>query len=297
MKIHLTYGFILLITIVGILSYTHSQQTRIQSDFTNQLSVLTQQLHDQEQNLSTQINQLEQSVNQKTSQLNQSIQERGDEIAGLSGKLSDVETQSKQQVAQLQDSLSRLKIENQDFSQVIDDSVPSVVSISTNLATGSGFIIDRDGHIVTNYHVIKGATAAAVDTSNGERYRVKIIGYNERADVAVLQINATGLHSIQFGNSDNLKVGEKVIAVGSPGGYDFSVSQGIISATHRIDGIGRELVQIDVPINPGNSGGPLIDANGKVVGMNTLKIKDFEGVGFALSSNYVSDIVDTILES
>jgi serine protease Do len=93
-----------------------------------------------------------------------------------------------------------------------------------------------------------------------------------------------------------LYVLERVIAVGSPGGFDFSVSQGIVSAVGRRDALAREFIQIDVPINPGNSGGPLINAQGKVVGVNTLKISEFEGIGFALTVNYVEKIVTEILE-
>ncbi|MBI2572379.1 trypsin-like peptidase domain-containing protein [Candidatus Woesearchaeota archaeon] len=296
-KIHLIYGAVLLIVVLGLLVYQNNQEKTMRTEFTDRFDSLSQQLEQQRHNLSAQIASLGQEVDVKTTQLDKSIQERGQEIAGLSGKLDEVETQSKEEVAKLQDSLSRLKLENQDFSQVIDDSIPSVVSISTNTGSGSGFIIDDNGNIVTNYHVIEGATAAVVETSDGRRHRVKVVGFNQRADVAVLQINATGLDPIRFGDSDSLRVGEKVIAVGNPGGFDFSVSQGIVSNTQRVDGSGRELVQIDVPINPGNSGGPLINAAGQVVGVNTLKIKDFEGIGFALSSNYVERIVEDILRS
>ncbi|MEK6901521.1 MAG: trypsin-like peptidase domain-containing protein, partial [Nanoarchaeota archaeon] len=101
---------------------------------------------------------------------------------------------------------------------------------------------------------------------------------------------------LRFGNSHNAKVGEKVIAIGNPGGLDFSVTQGIISATNRQDSNGNQYIQIDVPINPGNSGGPLINAEGKVLGVNTLKLVGFEGLGFALASSYVDDIITTIIE-
>ena len=281
-----------------MLFYQNSNEREMRTEFTDRFDTLSAQLEEQQQNLSSQITSLEQQVEQKTTQLNQSIQQRGNEIAGLSGKLDEVQTQSQEEVAKLQDSLSRLKIENQDFSEVIDNSIPAVVSVLTNEGSGSGFIIDDDlGYVVTNYHVMEGATAAAIETSDGRRHRVSIVGFNERADIAVLQINATGLDSINFGNSDALRVGEKVIAVGNPGGFDFTVSQGIVSAVGRIDSKDRELVQIDVPINPGNSGGPLINGQGQVVGVNTLKISGFEGVGFALSANYVEDIIDDILES
>lgn len=218
----------------------------------------------------------------------------GKEIEGLTGELGELKIESQKQLSSLEEQISGLKSEFKDFSEVIDEVLPSVVSVKTNIGVGSGFIIDSGGYIVTNYHVINGASAASVITSEGGAYAVSLVGTDINADIALLKIDASGLKKLSFGNSDNVKVGEKVIAVGNPGGLDFSVTQGIVSAVNREDSRGNLYIQIDVPINPGNSGGPLINTEGQVIGVNTLKLAGFEGVGFALASNNVEDVVDDL---
>ena len=120
------------------------------------------------------------------------------------------------------------------------------------------------------------------------------MGYDSSADIAVLKINAPDLASLGFGNSDDVKVGEKVIAAGNPAGLAFTVTEGIVSAT-RTDTNGIKYIQTDVPINPGNSGGPLINVKAEVIGINNFKIGGFEGLGFAIASNDVSNVVNKII--
>jgi serine protease Do len=222
--------------------------------------------------------------------------QRGIEIKSLTGDLDQVKFDNKKQLGELEEKLSGLKAEFSDFSSVIENSVPAIVSVRTNVGLGSGFIVHGDGYIVTNYHVIEGATAASVIDSELESHAVRLVGFDANADVAVLKIEGRRLPRLSWGNSGDVKVGEKVIAVGNPGGLEFTVTQGIVSAIKRSDARGRDLIQIDVPINPGNSGGPLINTKGRVVGVNTLKIAGFEGVGFALASDYVENIVDAIID-
>ena len=286
---HFIYLGIFAIVIIGLLFYSdyEMQQTR------ESITELSNQLQEA-QNTLTKLQEKDQSLEKSVQSLDTSLEEKDKEIESLSGELEEVKTESEEQVAQLEKSIADIKVENEDFSEVIEDAVKGVVSVQTNVGAGSGFIINIDGTVVTNYHVIEGATAASVITHDGGSHRVTLVGFNKNADIAVLKINATGFRRLRFADSDDVKVGERVIAIGNPGGLDFTVTQGIISATR--EEAGREYVQIDVPINPGNSGGPLINSEGKVVGVNTLKIAGFEGVGFALTSNYVDDVVDRIMD-
>ncbi len=167
---------------------------------------------------------------------------------------------------------------------------------------GSGFIVDLDkGYIVTNNHVVEDADEIDVKLSNGETYEAKVLGKDPNTDVAVVQIkdnkfNRKGLGQLPVGNSDNIHVGEFVIALGAPFGLEFSQSFGAISATSRgnlnITNLGN-FIQTDAAINPGNSGGPLIDMNGTVIGMNTAifsRTGSSAGIGFAVPSNLVKEV-------
>lgn len=158
---------------------------------------------------------------------------------------------------------------------------------------GSGMIIDAKGHILTNNHVVGGATRIEVIMADGTQYPATLIGADPKTDLAVLKISATSpLPHITFGNSDTLRVGEWVVAIGHPRGLDQTVTQGIISAKHRT-GITdpssyQDFLQTDAAINPGNSGGPLLDLDGKVIGINAAIVSrsgGFEGIGFAIPSS------------
>ncbi len=170
-------------------------------------------------------------------------------------------------------------------------------------ASGSGVIIDSDGYIVTNYHVIANATEIAVTMENGDEHEAEIIGADPGTDLAVLKIDKTGLPSANFSDSDNLQVGELAIAIGNPLGLAFkqSVTVGVISALDRSITIGEQtfsFIQTDAAINDGNSGGALTNAIGEVIGINTAKIKipGVEGMGFAIPSNTVESIVAELIE-
>lgn len=190
---------------------------------------------------------------------------------------------------------------------------PSVVGIGVRTkdasGVGTGIIKTEDGYIITNYHVIEDYTSIEVFMPDGTSYPAEYIGGNELSDIAVIKIAATGLPAADFGNSDGLVVGETAVAIGTPGGLEYAgtVTTGIISSTRRIvyfyDNTTRllqktmTLIQTSTQINPGNSGGPLIDGDGKVIGINTYKITEdgFEGIGFAIPINGVLAIYDDIL--
>ena len=181
-----------------------------------------------------------------------------------------------------------------DFSGIIEDAIKSVVTIRTDISQGTGFIIDREGYIVTNYHVMENAKSAGIFTYDDETYSVSLVGYDSNFDIALLKIEGD-FEKLKLDDSDDIQIGEKVIAIGNPLGLQFSVSEGIVSAIHRQGPSGvNAYIQTDAALNPGNSGGPLINDQGKVIGINNFKIGSGESLGFALESNYIEDIVNEI---
>ena len=177
-------------------------------------------------------------------------------------------------------------------------------------AAGSGFIFTDDGYILTNYHVVEGATSITVSTYDGTSYDAKLIGYDESNDVAVLKIDATGLTPVVIGDSDKLNVGDNVVAIGNPlGELTFSETSGIVSALNRevtmSNNTTMDLIQTDCAINSGNSGGALFNMYGEVVGITNAKYSSsssssgasIDNIGFAIPINQVYGIVKSIIEN
>ena len=164
-------------------------------------------------------------------------------------------------------------------------------------ALGSGFVISADGLIVTNNHVVEHADHIDVTFFNNKTYEAKVIGTDPRTDLALLKVEATKLPFVQFGNSDQLDVGDWVIAIGNPLGLDHSVTSGILSAKGRDIFRGTaygKFLQTDAAINPGNSGGPLFNIQGKVIGINTAIVAGGQGLGFAIPSNLAMKVIDQL---
>ena len=164
---------------------------------------------------------------------------------------------------------------------------------------GSGFVMNREGYILTNNHVVEDADQIKVKLSNGKEYEGKVIGRDPKTDLALLKIEgASDLHPLKLGNSDDLKVGNWVVAVGSPFGLEQTVTAGIVSAKGRVIGSGPydNFIQTDASINPGNSGGPLINMRGEVVGINTAIIASGSGIGFAIPINMAKEIAPQLQE-
>jgi len=168
--------------------------------------------------------------------------------------------------------------------------------------TGSGFVYDDHGHILTNNHVVSGADKIVVTFHDGETAPAKVVGTDPESDVAVIQVDSTSYPALPKGQSSKLRVGEWVIAVGSPFGLEQTVTSGIISATER-DSVGinkyESFLQTDAAINPGNSGGPLVDMNGRVVGINSAiatQTRSSAGVGFAIPMDMASVLADKIIK-
>ena len=173
-------------------------------------------------------------------------------------------------------------------------------------SSGSGFIITEDGYVVTNYHVVSGASSVQVTLYNGDTYDATVIGGDSDYDVAVLKINASGLQPVTLGESADVNVGDTVLAIGNPlGELTFSMSQGIVSSCDRainVDGTPFNMIQVDCSINPGNSGGPLFNEYGEVVGIVSAKYSSYssttvEGLGFAIPISDVRSIITDIMEN
>ena len=217
------------------------------------------------------------------------------QINTLSNLIDQIEQQSNIRLSELKDELKNIRIKSADFSAIVNDVLQSVVSVKTNAGQGSGAVIDRKGYIVTNVHVISGASTVKVLTYAGNTFDANtLVGYDGNADIAVLKINAPDLRALNFGDSDEVKVGEKAIAAGNPAGLAFTVTEGIVSAFRTAQN-GIKYIQTDVPINPGNSGGPLINTKGEIIGINNFKVGGFEGLGFAISSNHARGVVNKII--
>ena len=237
-------------------------------------------------------------------------------------------------------SLSANAMQLPDFTELVEESSPAVVNISTEQlpttaqgqsqlnpnakelneffrhffgqepldkqpkrkqrnSLGSGFIISQDGYVLTNNHVIEGADIIHVRLNDRREYEAKLVGTDKRTDLALLKIEATDLPSVIIGDSDNMKPGQWVLAIGSPFGFDYTVTAGIVSA------LGRNLpsdnyvpfIQTDVAINPGNSGGPLFNLDGEVIGINSqiyTRSGGFMGVSFAIPSNLAMSVVEQL---
>lgn len=197
------------------------------------------------------------------------------------------------------------------LADLYEHTVQSVVFIKTGTestaASGSGFVWDTDGHIVTNYHVVQGSTSLIVKFFNGREYTADVVAFDLDSDLAVIQINDVEheLVPIAIGNSSDLRPGEMAIALGNPFGEEFTMTTGIVSAVSRTLSSGFSLyripavIQTDTAINPGNSGGPLLDMDGAVIGVNTQIRSDSRqnsGVGFAVPVDLVKRVIPSLLE-
>lgn len=180
--------------------------------------------------------------------------------------------------------------------QVPPQSKPAETTVV--IGSGSGMVMDSQGYILTNNHVVSSASKMTVTLNDGRRFPARLIGRDSYSDVAIIKIDAPNLRPIHLGNSDSLRPGEWVIAVGSPLGYDHTVTQGIISAlARRIPELNSNVsfIQTDAAINPGNSGGPLANLNGEVIGVNTAISGRGQNIGFAIPINTVKDIANTLI--
>jgi serine protease Do len=191
---------------------------------------------------------------------------------------------------------------SKDFTSIAQRAIKSVVSINSfnseysDGSLGTGFFITSNGYLVTNYHVIESMNFVDIINNQKSTLRARVIGHDSFKDVALLKVdfNSTPL---EFADSSQLQIGQKVVAIGNPLGLEFSLTEGIISGLRRLGTNNlQNYIQTDVAINPGNSGGPLINGDGLVIGINTFKYVDqtVEGMGFALESNELKNTINQI---
>jgi serine protease Do len=182
---------------------------------------------------------------------------------------------------------------------VVQRASPAVVLVEREQASGSGVVIRRDGVLLTNAHVVGDARTVTVTLADGRRLNGQVLGRDPTVDVAVVRIPATDAPVAPIGDSDRLVPGQTAVAIGNPLGYERSVTTGVVSGLNRsIRGASLEaLIQTDAAINPGNSGGPLLDSQGRVIGINTAIIPAASGLGFAVPINLARDIAEQVLST
>jgi S1-C subfamily serine protease len=208
-----------------------------------------------------------------------------------------------------------LDAEEQNNISVYHKNIASVVNITSRVMTfdffyglvpqegqGSGFVIDKEGHILTNYHVIADARQVEVTLHNRKKYKATIVGTDKSHDLAIVQIKAPDLQPMTLGDSSNLQVGQKVYAIGNPFGLAGTLTRGIVSSIRQVqepDGLViEEAIQTDAAINPGNSGGPLLNWHGQVIGINTMiasSVGQSAGIGFAIPINTAKAVVNDLV--
>jgi len=191
-----------------------------------------------------------------------------------------------------------------DFTVLVEKVGPAVVNIRTSergrpTGEGSGFIISADGYVMTNAHVVSGSTEVLVSLPDKREFKAKIVGADERTDVALVKVDGTGLPTVKTGDVSKLKVGEWVLAIGSPFGLENTVTAGIVSAKQRETGQDVSFIQTDVAVNPGNSGGPLISLRGEVVGINSQSLSrvGYGGISFAIPIDEAIRVADQLRAS
>jgi serine protease Do len=187
--------------------------------------------------------------------------------------------------------------EEESVIRVARQITPAVVGVSQGAASGSGVIIRNDGVVLTNAHVVGDARSVTITTADGRQLRGTVLGRDATVDVAVVRLTERNLPNAPIGDSDQLEVGQQAIAIGNPVGLERTVTTGIISAVNRSPR-GFELgglIQTDAAINPGNSGGPLLDSQGRVIGINTAVLRGTTGLGFAIPINLANDVANQIL--
>jgi len=208
-----------------------------------------------------------------------------------------------------------LDAEEQENISVYKKALPAVVNITSTAVAydffygavpqqgaGSGFVIDGEGHILTNFHVVENARQVEVTTSDKKKYKAQIVGTDPAHDLAVIQIPATNVPRAEIGDSKSLVVGQKVFAIGNPFGLSGTMTRGIISSIRSVRGprgFIDEAIQTDAAINPGNSGGPLLNSHGQVIGINSMiftgGVEQSAGIGFAIPINTAKSVLDDLV--
>jgi S1-C subfamily serine protease len=225
--------------------------------------------------------------------------ETNDKINELAATIINNKQSSDQELSEVSKDIGTLKATNlEDFTTIIEQAIKSTTAVRTLKMQGSGMIIDKQGYIATNLHILVTETELSkiiqVLTSDGKIHDAKIIGFVADLDLALLKINST-YEPFELEPTENVQTGDRVIAIGNPEGFQFSATDGIVSAKNRIGYNGIDAyIQTNAELNQGNSGGPLINKEGKAIGMNNFKLADAEGIGFALDANTLKEGINQI---
>jgi serine protease Do len=222
----------------------------------------------------------------------QLIQDNVSSVVNIRSNRSNMPTGMQEQMPQLPENLP------EQFRRFFEQ-FPQMPPAPPMAAQGSGFIISKDGYILTNAHVVADADEVYVRLNDNRELQAKVIGSDPRSDVALLKVDADNLPAVKIGDSDTLRIGDWVVAIGSPFGFDYSASQGIVSALGRSlpNGTYVPFIQTDVAVNPGNSGGPLFDLDGNVVGINSQiysRSGGYQGLSFAIPIKLAMDVAKQI---
>jgi len=297
---------VIILSIGGFAFYHHTTMLNLRSDMAAQNNALQTTLQNAKSALENELFVLDQKFNLKTIELEQVDQQFHERLVGTSKEIKTVRTESQlgileiaEKSEELESDILSINVESQDLSVIISRVIDAVVSVRTDKSIGSGAIIDSRGYIVTNNHVMEGASSAAVVTYDKKVHSVQLLARSPELDLALLKISESQgqFPKFKFASDRLLRVGQRVAAMGSPGGLDFTVTEGIVSSLLRTNNQGTEFLQTDVSINPGNSGGPLINIEGHIVGINTMKKQGFEGIGFAIKADQVEDFVDDAIRA
>lgn len=302
-EVQVIFGTIFVVFIL-LLSFQYLFIKSVKEDYGSKITILNNNINTLNDNMDTKISDLTEGINSQNlifnKKLNKIDEEQKQTDSDLLDLIQETQIESQQKLSELktdlEGSISSISVENADFSAIVEDILLSVVSVATETSQGSGVFIRDGGYIVTNAHVIRGALQIAILTYDNQIFNTQLIGYDNENDIALLKINQDYDH-LRITTSDDVRIGEKVIALGNPGGLDFSVTEGIVSAKRTIGG--KLFIQTDVPISPGNSGGPLVNTKGRVIGLNNFKISGpgFEGLGFAIPSERINEVIDEIMDA
>ena len=246
-KLNLDSNKVLIISILVVLIatgslvfYYNNKLTKMNEDFNTKLLILNKEivenLNRMERSLEEEIFSLRNNLTMQVLLLDKNLknfrEKNEQEIGALNSLIDEIEKQSDIQLKEIKDELKTIQVKSKDFSAIIDDVLQSVVSIGTDRGQGSGVVVDDRGFIVTNFHVIDDASIIRILTYENDVYDANLIDYNEVMDLAVIKVEAS-LENLRFDDSDDVKVGERVIALGNPAGLSFTVTEGIVSAQNR----------------------------------------------------------------
>ena len=311
-RTHYLIYVVLVVNIVLFLALYAFQAVQV-SNLDQKVSGMTTALNTKITNLEQKTDDIFGQISGNLSNLGRALRENSFAIDTISARIIDLGNKIEEVRIEGAEGLESLKSEL-NFTAIINDALEAVVIIQRgNDILGAGVIVSSDGYIVTANHVVEGETNLKVRTIDGELLTPQVVETDDGVDIAILKMNKNNLTYLEFADLDSLKIGDKVFALGSPEGLEFSASEGIVSGIRKFRDLdinsdmfnrNTELIQTDAAITHGNSGGPLIDRKGRIVGINSFSIGrtvkgssvflDSEGVNFAIAVSEVKKVYDRV---